>query len=567
MKKNKIVFLISFIILFGSLFLNQLLSQKNYTSVYAASDDIFNLSAATMFCTNESTNFTESHNEKLIDGSKHYIFNLSYDYDNNSADFTFDFYNISTQVYRSGSISYDYKITIANMVLDEEYISLGIPSVSLGTYTNFLNNGKQVTNYYEPLGITNYPNKNAFFSGTVTQKTNRDGNNHGDNANGFEFTIMPYTDSYIEMGVKFSYDLSSYHGTIDNNPAVGDFDGGTTIGSTIAVTILAPVTIIASVAISAIGSSSGGFSVGGMSYDSAGDIKVIDPVTNKESIYVSNGDGTYTDPITNITGTKEEIESSQAFKYEHIGELNEEHVKDVNFNEQAYEDNLKATDDTEYKKLKEEQKHQEYIDEIKEKHHFSDDASIGAVKNELAHEQELNEIKGERYMEESKELDRAIEVNEKIEKASDDFFAAVENDPTGVGKIGSAVYKATKDITETMAEKGVSAESALEGTLKATTDVTTTMTNSSAVKISATFVGNTASETVAGLAEGKEIGDALCDATKKATAESAYTAVSEGVDKLIPDDPVLKGIKNVADNEYHNEVVSPGIEKAMDKKD
>lgn len=567
MKKNKLVFLISSTILFGSLFLNQLLSQKNYTSVYAASDDIFNFSNATMFCTNKSTNFTESHNEKFIDGSKHYFFNLSYNYENNSADFTFDFYNISTQVYRSGSISYNYQITIANMVLDEEYISLGIPSVSLGTYTNFLNNGKQVTNYYEPLGITNYPNKNAFFSGAVTQKTNRDGNNHGDNVNGFEFTIMPYIDSYIEMGVKFSYDLSSYHGTIDDNPAIGDFDGGTTIGSTIAVTILAPVTIIASVAISAIGSSSGGFSVGGMSYDSAGDIKVIDPVTNKESIYVSNGDGTYTDPITNITGTKEEIESSQAFKYEHIDELNEEHAKNVNFNEQAYKDNSKATDDTEYKKIKEEQKHQEYIDKIKEQHHFSDDASIGAVKNELAHEKELNEIKGERYMEESKELDRAIEVNEKIEKASDDFFAAVENDPTGVGKIGSAVYKATKDITETMAEKGVSAESALEGTLKATTDVATTMTNSSAVKISATFVGNTASETVAGLAEGKEIGDALCDAAKTATAESAYTAVSEGVDKLIPDDPALKGIKNVADNEYHNEVVSPGIEKALDKKD
>lgn len=47
-----------------------------------------------------------------------------------------------------------------------------------------------------------------------------------------------------------------------------------------------------------------------MTFDSDGDINVLDPVSGLKSIYISNQDGTYTNPVTDATYTKEELKST-----------------------------------------------------------------------------------------------------------------------------------------------------------------------------------------------------------------------------------------------------------------
>lgn len=560
MKRNKrLIFLGTSLMLFSGFLSASILKNNDITPVKAASNDVFNLSSVEVSCEGSGTlsvNVPSSFTG--FDRS----FEIDYVYGEEGCHFEYCVSNVSQQVNRDGSLNYDYSLSITNVTLNGDDNSLLISSIYVCTYTNFVTDDKTDTNYYEPLQICTYPEFNANYSGTVSQLTNRKGNTHGDNSPVLWLTsslaISAPDRTNEDLSIRYIYEISSFTGTIN--------DGNSGVASTIAVVILGPAAVAGAIMAGAGLSGRNGFSSSGMSFDADGDIRVVDPITNKTDIYVSNSDGTYTNPVTGVTATKEEIEANQSFKHEHFDELKQEHEKDKVFNEKNRERNKELNDKSDYDALVEQQKHDEYVDEIKEKHHLSDDMSEVAVKNELIHEQELNKIQSERYMEESQELSDAIEANENIERAADDFFAAVENDPTGVGKVGSAAYKATKDIVSTMAEKGVTAEAALEGTIKAVTDASTTMMDSSVGKVATTFVGTTAAETVSQLAEGKEIGDAIRGASDKGLAEAAYTAVSEAADKVIPQNPVSKGIKGVVDNEYHSQVVEPGIEENLNKK-
>jgi hypothetical protein len=54
-----------------------------------------------------------------------------------------------------------------------------------------------------------------------------------------------------------------------------------------------------------------------ISRDDDGDFNVKDPATGEKSIYVSNGDGTYTNPLSGVTYTEQDLKDSISSRWEH----------------------------------------------------------------------------------------------------------------------------------------------------------------------------------------------------------------------------------------------------------
>ncbi len=162
--------------------------------------------------------------------------------------------------------------------------------------------------------------------------------------------------------------------------------------------------------------------------DADGDLTFTDPVTGKETIYINNGDGTFTNLNTGQSWTREEIGDRLRYETENQALLKQDadqaarnaaeqraqwdaqNQRDL---ERGYSDEQKAYAD--WKQEQEnQQKHQEYLEKMAAKYHVP--PTDKAVKDAIKFEQVMNEIDAKTHLAEAEAIGESINYLEKVDK-------------------------------------------------------------------------------------------------------------------------------------------------------
>ncbi len=162
--------------------------------------------------------------------------------------------------------------------------------------------------------------------------------------------------------------------------------------------------------------------------DADGDLTFTDPVTGKETIYINNGDGTFTNLNTGQSWTREEIGDRLRYETENQALLKQDadqaarnaaeqraqwdaqNQRDL---ERGYSDEQKAYADWKQEQA-DQQKHQEYLEKMAAKYHVP--PTDKAVKDAIKFEQVMNEIDAKTHLAEAEAIGESINYLEKVDK-------------------------------------------------------------------------------------------------------------------------------------------------------
>jgi hypothetical protein len=266
------------------------------------------------------------------------------------------------------------------------------------------------------------------------------------------------------------------------------------------------------------------------SYDDDGDIEVTDPVNGQKRIFVSNGDGTYTDPITGATYTTEELSEQMEHRADNAGTIRQDEAQ---FERNVSEDSLRNRErsdeslqlEKDIREEREERSQREKIERMAVKLGISG-ADKKQVDEALRERQDNEEAYQEKMHDYARRRDIAVKTLEVTTEAADYAMSAGEALVPG-GKTVSATYKGIKNVVSTVAEKGMSTGSVIEGVIKGGTEAATTVMDAGIGKAATAFGGTVAGEIAGAVNDGEDLGDAMVRGTVKGTFNAASNAVGD----------------------------------------
>lgn len=310
-----------------------------------------------------------------------------------------------------------------------------------------------------------------------------------------------------------------------------------------------------------------------ISFDDKGDIEATDPVNGEKRTFIHNGDGTYTDPISGATYTPEELSQQMKHREDNANTIRqdekqfEENVhEDSRRNQELSEDSKRLEEDL--RRERAERAHKEKVERVATNLGMSG-ASEDEVKKELKRRLERDEEFRQKMHDYAERHDIAVDILESTVDIADYAMSAGEALGGVAGKTISATYKGVKNTVSTVAEKGLSAGTVLEGVIKGGTEAATTVMNSGIGKAGVTIGGTLAGEVAAAVNDGTDLGDAIKDGIIKGTGNAAIGAVGDAIGDAVEGDGLLnkalETAEKLAETAYGKEIVDPAIDELMNK--
>lgn len=270
-----------------------------------------------------------------------------------------------------------------------------------------------------------------------------------------------------------------------------------------------------------------------MRFDGDGDIEATDPVNGQKRTFVKNGDGTYTDPVSGATYTPEELSEQLEHRADNAGTIRqgeeqfEKNVREDSLRNQERSDESRQLE-KDLQRERQERSRKEKIERIATELGMSG-AGEKEVRDELERRMERDEDYRQKMNDYAQRRDTAVDVLEATVEMADYTMAAGEALVPG-GKTVSATYKGIKNIGSTMAEKGASVGSFVEGAIKGGTEAATTVMDAGIGKAATTIGGTVAGEIAGAVNDGEDITQATAEGLLKGAANATIGAVSDGVE-------------------------------------
>lgn len=270
--------------------------------------------------------------------------------------------------------------------------------------------------------------------------------------------------------------------------------------------------------------------------DSSGDLNVNDPATGEERVYVSNGDGTYTNPISGATYTEEELKTSLDSRNENADLIKQdESVK----NEAIEEQRNDATELSTFSKELEEEghraeaefeekvKHESYVEELSFKYGTDNEDEI---RQKIAENQSEAEVEGLEQLELEKEYYDSQKYCENVKQTADvaiDVLAEIE--PTGAGKAIKDTYTVASAGASNLGDMMAGEKDALGAIGQTLVDSTVGLAKNHAGDVNLTGTAGYAEKAVANIA-----GDGIAATTNElAKGKSLEEAQKAGSDAAV----------------------------------
>lgn len=304
-------------------------------------------------------------------------------------------------------------------------------------------------------------------------------------------------------------------------------------------------------------------------FDDEGDIEATDPISGEKRTFVHNGDGTYTDPDSGATYTPEELSQQMNHREENAQTIHqdEEQFKknveeDSKRNEERSNDSKKLEEDL--RREREKQAHKEKVERVATNLGMSG-ASEDDVKKELARRLERDEEFRQKMHDYAERHDMAVDVLEATVDIADYAMSAGESLGGAAGKAVSATYKGIKNTVSTVAEKGLSTGSVIEGVIKGGTEAATTWMDSGIAKAGVTIGGTVAGEVAGAVNDGTDIGDAIKDGLITGSGNAAIGAVGDAIGEAVEGEGLLnkaaETAEKIAETAYGKEIVDPMLDE------
>lgn len=301
----------------------------------------------------------------------------------------------------------------------------------------------------------------------------------------------------------------------------------------------------------------------GVTIDSDGDIHYRNPFNGQESVYLSNGDGTYRNALTGAQVTIKDINDRADYEFDNASEIGLEQEKLDAWKEQQREANNQLSQEARQaaidKDLQEKYlQEQDRINKIMYKRGVFD-GNTKEFKKKILEERQVESQKFGEYAAAGDYWDAATKTAENVKKGADiaiDVMAEIE--PTGAGKSIKNGYKFLSEAAaqggECMAGKQslkqAIGKTLVNGGLNYVKDNIPNNEYSNELKCLANVTGNGTAEYInARVIDGKTHEQALQKASDAAKEGLAEFAIDYGVGKVM--DGVTEGIE-IRDNKVYN---------------
>ena len=344
--------------------------------------------------------------------------------------------------------------------------------------------------------------------------------------------------------------------------------GGGAIAGTAAVSIIGPAAAevlggtLAETVGETIGNAVSGIDDLGphISRDSEGDLNVIDPATGEHRLYISNGDGTYTNPMTDATYTESELKSLLESRAENADLIRQ----DAAVAEEAIASQRKANQglsqiakDYEAEKAKQaaQEAHDEYVAKLGKKYGV-DSSDEDDIRRKIGYEQGQAEIAFYENMEIEGEYKNKQEYVETVEKVADTSIDVLA-DVTGRKDI-KAAYTMVKNTAARTTEAYVNDKNIVVGLVQGATEgaigVVQDNVDGAGAKLVANVVGETYKGAMDATINGKDMTEAVMGGIGKGLVN---TSVDVGMD-LVGDG--VKGMMGDAAEDAVKNALTEGAE-------
>lgn len=310
-------------------------------------------------------------------------------------------------------------------------------------------------------------------------------------------------------------------------------------------------------------------------FDDEGDIEATDPISGEKRNFVHNGDGTYTDPVSDATYTPEELSEQMNHREENAQTIRQDQEQfkknvdeDSRRNQELSKDSKRLEEDL--RRERDERAHREKVERVATNLGMSG-ASEKEVKEELARRMERDEEFRQKMHDYAKRHDMAVDALETTVDIADYAMSAGESLGGAAGKAVSATYKGIKNTVSTVAEKGLSTGSVVEGIIKGGTEAATTIMDSGIAKAGVTIGGTVAGEVASAVNDGGDFGDAIKDGLISGTGNAAIGAVGDAIGEAVEGDGLLnkaaETAEKLAETAYGKEIVEPMYDNLTNKDD
>ena len=304
-----------------------------------------------------------------------------------------------------------------------------------------------------------------------------------------------------------------------------------------------------------------------MRFDGDGEIEATDPVNGQQRTFVKNGNGTYTNPVSGATYTPQELSEQLEHRADNANTIRQDEAQcDQNVREDRPRNQVRSDESLQLEKdlqrERQERTRKEKIERIATELGMSG-ASEKEVRDELERRLDRDEEYRQKINEYARRRDMAVDVLEATVDMADYAMSAGEALVPG-GKVVSATYKGIKNIGSTMAEKGVSVGSFVEGAIKGGTEAATTVMDAGIGKAATTIGGTVAGEIAGAVNDGEDITRAAAEGLVKGAVNAATGAVSDGVEDAATS-LSGKAATKVTETALGKEVVEPLSDEAFKK--
>lgn len=308
-------------------------------------------------------------------------------------------------------------------------------------------------------------------------------------------------------------------------------------------------------------------------FDGDGDIETTDPVNGQKRTFVHNGDGTYTDPVSGATYTPEELSEQMEHRAGNAGTIRQDEerfhrnvTEDSQRNQERSDESKQLEEDLQHERQG--RAHREKVERVATELGMSG-ASEDEVRQELARRMERDEDFRQKMNDYAQRRDIAVDTLEYTVDAADYAMAAGEALGGAPGKVISATYKGIKNIGATVAEKGLSTGSVIEGAIKGGTEAASTMMNAGVGKAGVTFGGTVAGEIAEAVNDGEDVTRATMEGFVKGTVNVASGAVGDAYGDMVGGDSLLNKAAETAgkigETGFGKDAAEPLYDKMINK--
>ena len=309
-----------------------------------------------------------------------------------------------------------------------------------------------------------------------------------------------------------------------------------------------------------------------ISRDADGDLNVTDPATGEKRVYVANGDGTYTNPLTGATYTETELKESLDSRAENASLLRQdEDARDRAVSEQRAENEKRSQLGIDIeKKAKEELdrqnaeiEHESYVEGLEIK--YGEEGK--ELRKAIMKEQIDAEVEGNRQMAKEAYLEAGQKTAESTEKAADvaiDVLAEVTGEE---GKAIKDAYTFTKSTlakgAEAYAEGRSVTKGMVHGAIEGAVSVGQNHVDGAANKLAANVGGDMFKTALDATAKGEKVD--FAKVAESGGMAALNTAVDVGADlagdavKGVMGDSAEKVLGSVFETEVTKEALTDGV--------